>query len=87
VEILVTHKPKLVRLAEYLIEHETVSGDQLNGIIGDDEFGGEPGTPAVPPTPPPYSPPPLKPLVPQPAPTLSSQSDPSPAPTPAEPEM
>ncbi len=84
-EILVTHKPKLVRLAEYLIEHETVSGDQLNGILGDDDFGGEPGTPAVTPPPPPYSPPPLPPLVPQPAPTLSSQNDPTPAATPAEP--
>jgi cell division protease FtsH len=87
-EILVTHKPKLVRLSEYLIEHETVTGAQLNTIIGDDELGGEPGTgtPAVPPPPPSYTPTPHQPTVPQPAPTMSSHTDPSPAVAPGDPE-
>jgi cell division protease FtsH len=87
-EILVTHKPKLVRLSEYLIEHETVTGSQLDAIIGDDDLGGEPGTgtPAVPPQPPSYTPTPRQPTVPRPAPTMSSQSDPSPTVAPAESE-
>ena len=81
-EILVDHKPKLVRLAEYLIEHETVSGDRLGPILSDDEPGEELGTPAVPPVPPEtpaYAPVPPPAPVPQPAPSLSSQSDPTPA--------
>ena len=81
-EILVDHKPKLVRLAEYLIEHETVSGDRLGPILSDDELGEDLGTPAVPPVPPetpPYAPVPPPAPVPQPAPSLSSQSDPTPA--------
>ena len=32
-EILVTHKPRLVRIAEYLIEHETVADEALNRPI------------------------------------------------------
>ena len=81
-EILVDHKPKLVRLAEYLIEHETVSGDRLGPILSDDEPGEDLGTPAVPPVPPEtpsYAPVPPPAPVPQPAPSLSSQSDPTPA--------
>ena len=72
--ILVTHKPKLVRLAEYLIENETVSGESLNRMFNADATGDGPGTPAVPPEPPPYSPPRPQPTI-QPAPTLSSSSE------------
>ena len=76
-EILVTHKPKLVRLAEYLIEHETVSGEALNHLFND-EPGSEPeGVPAFPPEPPPYTAPWPQPAIqPRPAPTLTSSSDP-----------
>ncbi len=78
-EILITHKPKLVQIAEYLIVNETISGDSLKQLLGDDEPGGEPGTPAVPQDPPPYEPTaPPSPVIPQPAPTLPSRSDPSP---------
>ena len=78
IEILVTNKPRLVRLAEYLIEHETVSGEALNHLFNDDEqLGTEPGgTPAVPPEPPPYTSPRPQPTIqPRPAPTLPSTSD------------
>ena len=76
-KILVTHKPKLVRLAEYLIEYETVSGEALNHLFNDDQLGSEPeGVPAIPPETPPYTPPRPQPNIqPQPAPTLSSSSD------------
>ena len=76
-EILVTHKPKLVRLAEYLIEHETVSGEALNHLFNEDNPGTEPdAVPAIPPEPPPYtSPRPQPNIQPQPAPTLSSSSN------------
>ena len=80
-EILVTHKPKLVRIAEFLIEYETISGDNLNSLLNDEDLGDEPATPAVPPQPPPYAPAPAPapgPVpIPRPAPTLSSQTDPS----------
>ena len=77
-QLLVTHKPKLVRLAEYLIEHETVSGEALNHLFNDENPGAEPeGVPAVPPDAPPYSAPRPQPTIqPRPAPTLSSSSDP-----------
>ena len=78
-EILVIHKPKLVRLAEYLIEHETVSGEALNHLFNDDgQTGTEPdGVPAVPPEPPPYTAPRPQPTIqPRPAPTLPSSSGP-----------
>jgi cell division protease FtsH len=78
-EILITHKPKLVRMAEYLIEHESVSGDILNRIFNGEDLSEEPGTPVVLPETPPYSPPPGHPAMPQPAPALSSQGDPAPA--------
>ena len=73
-ELLVTHKPKLVRLAEYLIEHETVSGEALNHLFNEEEPGSEPqGVPAAPPDPSPYpSPRPQPTIQPRPAPTLSS---------------
>ena len=80
-EILVTHKPRLVRLAEYLIVNETISGDNLNQLFADDELGGEPGTPAILPETPPFAPtPPPAPVVPQPAPSLGSYNDPTPPP-------
>ena len=77
-EILITHKPKLVLLAEYLIEHETVSGEALNHLFNDENPGPAPeGTPAVPPDTPPYSAPRPQPTIqPRPAPTLTSSSDP-----------
>jgi cell division protease FtsH len=80
-EILVIHKPKLVRLAEHLIEHETVTGEALNRLLNEDGLGGERGKPAVPPDAPPYSPPPPQPAIPKLAPTLpaSTSSGPPPA--------
>ena len=77
-EILITHKPKLVRLAEYLIEHETVSGEALNHLFNEENPGSEPDpVPAVPPDTPPYSAPRPQPTIqPRPAPTLPSTSDP-----------
>ena len=77
-KILITHKPKLVLLAEYLIEHETVSGEALNHLFNDENPGPAPeGTPAVPPDTPPYSAPRPQPTIqPRPAPTLTSSSDP-----------
>ena len=77
-EILVTNKPKLVRLAEYLIEHETVSGEALNHLFNEEDPGSEPESiPAIPPDPSPYpSPRPQPTIQPQPAPSLSSTSSP-----------
>jgi len=77
-QILTDGKPKLVQIAEYLIEHEAVTGDELTRLLNVGEFGseGDPGTPAKPPdTPTPYAPRPAQPpFVPNPAPSLSSQS-------------
>ena len=78
-EILISHKAKLVRLAEYLIEHETVSGEALNHLFNDDELPGtaREGVPAAPSEPPPYTAPRPQPTIqPRPAPTLPSTSDP-----------
>ena len=76
-----THQPKLVRLAEYLIEYETVSGEAMNRLFNaDDEPGGNPVTPPTPPeTPPEYNTNPTsgghpQPVPPQPSPTLSSSA-------------
>ncbi len=81
-EILVEHKPKLVQLAEYLIEYESITGDSLNKLLGDEDWGDEPATPAVPPEPPPHSPAPVPDPapgpIPHPAPTFSSQTGISP---------
>ena len=38
-EILISHKPKLVRMAEYLIEHESVSGENISRIFNDEDSG------------------------------------------------
>ena len=84
-QILTDHQPKLVRIAEYLIEHEAVSGEELNRLFNADESDPEPGggvapepgsSPGAAPEPPPYAPKPepTPPYAPQPAPTLSSQT-------------
>ena len=75
-DLLVTHKAKLVRLAEYLIEHETVSGEALNHLFNEDAPGSQPDpVPATPPDPSPYTTPRPQPTIqPSPAPTLSSSS-------------
>ena len=78
-QILTEHKPKLVRIAEYLIEHEAVSGEELNRLFNAEDGDLEPGGPpsVVPPEPPPYAPKPEPPpYAPQPAPSLSSHSAP-----------
>ena len=81
-EILVENKPKLVQLAEYLIEYESITGDSLNKLLGDEDWGDEPATPAVPPEPSPHSPAPVPDPapgpIPHPAPTFSSQTGISP---------
>ena len=81
-EILVTNKPKLVLLSEYLIEHETISGDNMASLLDDGAIGDDPGTPAIPPDAPPETPPmtpsPAQPPIGQPSPALSSTSDPTP---------
>jgi ATP-dependent metalloprotease FtsH len=81
VETIRTHQSKLVRLAEYLIEYETVSGEAMNRLFNaDDESAGDPANPITPPeTPPAYSASPSAtsqpaPTVPQPASTLTSKS-------------
>ncbi|MXZ91852.1 MAG: ATP-dependent zinc metalloprotease FtsH [Chloroflexi bacterium] len=53
-EVLIDYKPKLVQVAEYLIEHEAISGDALVQLFNDDLPGEEP-EPAIP-TPAPQSP-------------------------------
>ena len=75
-EILVTNKPKLVLLAEYLIEHETVSGEALNHLFNDENPGPETNAvPAAPSDPSPYTSPRPQPTIqPRPAPTLPSTS-------------
>ena len=81
-EILVENKPKLVQLAEYLIEYESITGDSLNKLLGDEDWGDEPATPAIPPEPSPHSPAPVPDPapgpIPHPAPTFSSQTGISP---------
>ena len=82
-DILVTNKSQLVQLSEYLIEHETITGESLGRLFEEGGLGGdEPGTPAIPPEPtPPYAPAvPQQPIPqPAPAPSLTSSSDPAPA--------
>ena len=81
-EILVTNKPKLVLLSEYLIEHETISGDNMARLLDDGAIGDDPGTPAIPPDAPPetlpMTPSPAQPPIGQPSPALSSTSNPTP---------
>ena len=80
--ILVENKPQLVLLAEYLIEYESITGDNLNKLLRGEDLGDEPATPAIPPEPPPHSPAPVPDPapgpIPHPAPTFSSQRGPTP---------
>ena len=76
-----THQSKLVRLAEYLIEYETVSGEAMNRLFNaDDEQTGEPASPTTPPdAPPAYNASPASgshpsPPIPHPYPTLTSSA-------------
>ncbi|MCH7605723.1 MAG: ATP-dependent zinc metalloprotease FtsH [Chloroflexi bacterium] len=78
-QILATHKPKLVQLSEYLIEHETITGENMIRLIGGDALGDDPGTPAISPEAPPHAPTSPQQPVPQPAPAMTSDSGPSPA--------
>jgi len=74
-EVVVTHKTKLVRLAEYLIEHETISGESMVRLFDPDASGPEEdGVPAVPSEPPPYAPKPEPPPIGHLAPSLSSEA-------------
>ena len=70
-EVLTTNKDKLVEVAQYLIQHETVEGEELKRL-----FGGSPQKEAIKPEPQP-SPtrPPAAQPIPQPAPTMSSQRE------------
>ena len=78
--LLAEHKPKLVQIAEYLIVHESVTGDALTSLFNQDDpdTEGDTGTPVKPPeTPTPYAPRPTpQPTVPRPAPSLSSRYSP-----------
>jgi cell division protease FtsH len=86
-EILIAHKPRLVRIAEYLIEHETVADEALNLLFNTEDDGGESLAPAAPAETPPKSPSPSKirhhrkPRVPQPVPTVISRTTPHPSQT------
>ena len=74
-EILVAHKDKLVEVAEYLMEHETVEGEQLRRLFD----GSSPAQGAVKPEPQPsplISPPAMEP-VPRPSPAIPILHDPS----------
>ena len=41
-QLLIDYKPKLVQVAEYLIEHEAISGEALNRLFNDEPPGIEP---------------------------------------------
>ena len=72
-EILTEEKSNLVRIAEYLIEHEAVSGDVLQRLFKGDESPGDTDKPIATPEPPPYSPKPAQQRpVPRPSPSMSS---------------
>ncbi|MCH7620537.1 MAG: ATP-dependent zinc metalloprotease FtsH, partial [Chloroflexi bacterium] len=74
-EVVVTHKTRLVRLAEYLIEHETINGESMVRLFDSDASGPEEdGVPAVPSEPPPYAPKPEQPPIGHLAPSLSSEA-------------
>ncbi|HLF04403.1 MAG TPA: ATP-dependent zinc metalloprotease FtsH [Dehalococcoidia bacterium] len=78
-QVLVSHKPKLVSVAEYLIEHESVAGEELNRLFNSDGSGGDTGVSASPNPPQPYAPPAPHPgATPRPVPTLPSSADPTP---------
>ncbi len=74
-EVVVTHKTKLVSLSEYLIEHETISGDNMIRLFNPDAGGPEEdGVPAAPSEPPPFAPKPAQPPIGHPSPSLSSEA-------------
>ena len=74
-EVVTTHKTKLVQLAEHLIEHETISGENMTRMFNPDASGPEEdGVPAAPSEPPPYAPKPAQPPIGQPAPSMSSEA-------------
>ncbi len=81
-DIISEHKTKLVKLAEFLIEHESVSGENLNRLFNDDFPDDDSAVPTVSPETPPegaaYTGTPHQPVQPQPAPTLSASLDTSP---------
>ena len=56
-QLLIDYKPKLVQVAEYLIEHEAISGDALTGLFNDDPPGTEPEPARPTAAPSPYAPP------------------------------
>ena len=78
-EVLEDNKPKLVRLSEYLIEHETISGENMIRLIDDGTISDGPGNPALPPETPPITPSPAGQTIGQPSPTMASTSDSVPA--------
>ena len=78
-EVLDDNKPKLVQLSEYLIEHETISGENMIRLIDDGTISDGPGNPAIPPETPPITPSPAGPPIGQPSPTMASTSDSIPA--------
>ena len=78
-EVVLTHKTKLIRLSEYLIEHETISGDDMVRLFDPDASDPEedevPAAPTEPPSePPPFAPKPAQPPMGHPAPSLSSEA-------------
>ena len=80
-EIITEHKTKLVKLAEHLIQHETMSGANLGRLFNDEEFGDSEVpvvTPEAPPESPAYTAAPHHPAPPQLAPSLPSSLDPMP---------
>ena len=76
-ELLTENKAKLKKIAEYLIQHETVEGDEVKRLFGD---GDDPTqeTAIVPDAPAPVTSPVSSPVL-QPNPALSSQHDANPA--------
>ena len=83
-QLLIDYKPKLVQVAEYLIEHEAISGDAVTNLFNDDLPGTEPEPARPSPAPSPYAPP-APPAtqggpVPSPAPAFGSSSTPEPIP-------
>ena len=75
-QTIVTHQDNLVRLAEYLIEHETLPGEDMERLFAPGDNGleeDEGGSPAIPPQIPPYAPQPSQPTIGQPATSLSME--------------
>ena len=71
-QAIVTHQTNLVRLAEYLIEHETLRGEDMERLFAAGDNGlEEGGSPAIPPETPPYAPQPSQPTIGHPATSLS----------------